>query len=204
MRVRSVAACAAFAAVVLMFACWGTACGDDKPPLFDPGTFTGMHQQEILKDCQESLQCRAQMGMELPEDPMNQCVMDSAERLEESTDRQESFLRKFGRCSNYVVCDYYTCATSNVSGYGDTQRDKVAKDCQATIDCSKTQGTFTGDPATALQGCIATRTGALDNFTLSQRQTYEATFLMCQPLDACLFTNCFNGGAGSGSAATTP
>jgi hypothetical protein len=191
-------------ALAVVFACWASACGDDKPPLFDPGTFSGMHQDEILKDCKESLQCRAQMGMELPDSPMEQCVNDSAERLESSETIQESFLRKYGRCSNYVVCDYYTCATSNVSGYGDTQRDKVSHDCTATIECSRIQGTFTGDPQTALQGCVATRTGALDNFTLSQRQTYEATFRTCQPLTACQFTGCFNGGAGTGMAATMP
>ena len=199
----SVRSFAAFAVVVLVFACWGTACGDDKPPLFDPGTFTGMHQQEILKDCQESLQCRAQMGMELPEDPMNRCVQDSAERLEESTDRQDSFLRKFGRCSNYVVCDYYNCATSNVSGYGDTQIDKVTHDCNASIDCEVANGSFTGERTSALQGCVSSRTGTLDSFTQTQRQRYESVFATCMPLMGCMFTTCFNGGMGSGMA-TSP
>ena len=176
---------------------WVSGCGDDKPPLFDPQTFSGMHQNEIMKDCRESLQCRAQMGMELPDNPMESCLEQSAERLESSGDIQQSFLRKYGRCSNYVVCEYYTCATSNVSGYGDTQRDKVTHDCNASIDCEAAQGRFTGDRPLALQGCVATRTGTLDSFTTSQRQRYESVYQTCMPLAGCMFTACFNNGMGA-------
>jgi hypothetical protein len=170
------------------------ACGAEEAPLFDPGTFSGMHEAEIQKDCKESLQCMAQNSLELPDDPVNKCLHDSAAALEMSEERQMNFLRKYGRCSAYVVCDYYTCATSNVTGYGDSQKEKVTHDCQATIDCSLMQGTFTGEEASALQGCVATRTGMLDNYTPTQRSQYEGKYGMCSAMTGCQFTGCFGNG----------
>lgn len=192
-----------FAAVASVCVVLASGCGEEKPPLFDPSTFSGMHQQEIMKDCAESLQCRVQIGMELPDDPMKACLEQSAERLESSSDIQQTFLRKFGRCMSYVVCDYYNCATSNVSGYGDTQIDKVTHDCNASIDCEVANGSFTGERTSALQGCVSSRTGTLDSFTQTQRQRYESVFATCMPLMGCMFTTCFNGGMGSGMA-TSP
>jgi hypothetical protein len=188
-----------FAVVTAVCACLSATagCGEDEKPLFDPGTFTGMHEAEIRNDCKQSLQCRAQMGQEVPsEDPIGQCLHDSAERIESSTDIQDSFLRKYGRCMNYVVCDYYACATSNVTGYGDTQKDKVVHSCQAEIDCAVMQGTFTGMRDKAMNSCVFTKTGGLDNFTQMQRMQYEATYAGCAALTGCMFTSCFNNGMG--------
>jgi hypothetical protein len=187
-----------FAAIAWVSVLWASGCGEDKPPLFDPSTFSGMHQAEIMKDCAESLQCRVQIGMELPDNPMQTCLEQTAERLESSGDIQQSFLRNFGRCSNFVVCDYYNCAISDASGYGDTQRDKVSYDCNASIDCDATTGKFTGDKNVALPSCIAIRTGALDTLSQPQRQSYEATFAMCSMLQGCEFTNCFSRAMSSG------
>lgn len=170
------------------------ACAVEEAPLFDPGTFSGMHEAEIQKDCKESLQCMAQNSLELPDDPVNKCLHDSAERLEMSEDNQMNFLRKYACCSAFVVCDYYNCTKSCVSSYGDSQRDKVTHDCQATIDCSLMQGTFTGEEATAVQGCIATHTGLLNSFTTSQRGQYESKYGMCAMMTGCQFTGCFGNG----------
>jgi len=187
-----------FAAMLAGALCWGTACGDGEPPLFDPMTFSGMNEGSIRHDCKESLQCLAQMGMELPDDPMGRCVEDSAKVLESSAEKRANFLRKYGRCMNYVVCDYYTCARSNVSGYGDTQRDKVMHDCQASIDCKVMQGAFTGDMATALEGCVASWMGTLDGYTMTQRQQYESVYASCMSFTGCQFASCFNNGMGMG------
>jgi hypothetical protein len=62
------------------------------------------------------------------------------------------------------------------------------------IDCSLMQGTFTGEQNSALQGCIATRTGILDNFNPSQRTQYESKYGMCSAMTGCQFTGCFGNG----------
>jgi hypothetical protein len=87
------------------------------PQPFAPGTFSAEHEAEIRKDCNETLQCLAQQGQQLPDDPMEQCLIDSATVLDEGgAERQANFLSRFNRCSQYVVCDYYNCATSNAGG----------------------------------------------------------------------------------------
>lgn len=185
-----------WSSAVLALAAWvgSSSCGGADKPLFDPGTFSGQHEAEIRKDCMESLQCAAQRGMELPPDPMDKCVTESAQRLEDMEDKQESFLRNIGRCGNFVVCAYYDCATSNASGFSDTQRDKVTHDCQASLDCQAEQGHPVDDPASALRGCVSIRAGSLDGYTAAQQQMYVATFANCQTLGGCQFTGCFGNG----------
>jgi hypothetical protein len=88
-----------------------------SPQPFAPGTFSAEHEAEIRKDCQETLQCLAQGGQQLPDDAMAHCLIDSAAILDEGgAERQASFLSRFNRCSQFVVCDYYNCATSNAGG----------------------------------------------------------------------------------------
>lgn len=80
---------------------------------FAPGSFSAAHKAEITKDCTETVQCQAQMGQELPERPMQTCVENSAAVLDERGEPiQTSFLMKFERCRDRVVCDYYACVTT--------------------------------------------------------------------------------------------
>jgi hypothetical protein len=181
-----------FAATLVLALCWGTACGQEKPPLYDPGTFSGMNEDAIRKDCQESLQCLAQMSVELPQDPMGECLRDSGEELENNSAKRDSFLRKFGRCMSFVVCDYYNCTLTDATGYGDTQLPQVMHQCQASIDCRLSMGTFTGERELAMTGCVATRTGTLNGFSIEQRQSYEAVYRSCMTFAGCEFTNCFD------------
>jgi hypothetical protein len=73
------------------------------------GSFSAAHPKEIELDCTNTLQCSAQMGLELPSDPIGSCKRDSGERLDASPSLQERFLLLFARCSNFVVCDYVNC-----------------------------------------------------------------------------------------------
>jgi hypothetical protein len=166
--------------------------GGPKP--FDPGTFSGEHEAEIRKDCNETIQCQAQQGRELPDDPLETCLNAGAEILDRETERQASFLAKVARCESFVVCDYLNCVSMNAAGWGDSQRAKVTHDCEAHIECLMDQGTFTGDRTAALQGCVATRTGVLDAFNAMQRQQYEDRYASCMDLTGCEFTACFKNG----------
>ena len=97
----------------------GTDVGTDADAYqpFASGSFSAEHMAEIQKDCQETLQCLAQMGQELPDDPMQQCLQDSAMVLDQRGESlQTSFLTKFERCSELIVCDYYNCVTSTAGG----------------------------------------------------------------------------------------
>ena len=74
--------------------------------------FSELHQAEIMKDCSESVQCLLQRDEQLEPDPLNACLGDSAALLDENPQLQERFLTIVQRCSAFVVCDYYDCATS--------------------------------------------------------------------------------------------
>jgi len=48
---------------------------------------------------------------------MAQCLLDSAAVLDkDDPDRRARFLQTVSRCKDFVVCDYYVCATSNPGG----------------------------------------------------------------------------------------
>jgi hypothetical protein len=94
----------------------GSAAGAGAPQPFDPGTFSGDHEAEIRKDCNDTIQCQAQQGRQLPDDPLETCLNASAEILDRDSQRQASFLAKVARCETFVVCDYLNCVSTNTGG----------------------------------------------------------------------------------------
>jgi hypothetical protein len=159
--------------------------------LFASGTFAAMHEGQIRKDCAETLRCFAQMGKTVLDDPLPACLNDRAAILNSNGDQQERFLRAVQVCNALVVCEYFECMTAEFDGFGLTHRAEVTHDCQAAIDCAKEKGTFSGAESTALEDCIAARSGALDALPISDRPRYEAQFESCKDLTSCAFTECF-------------
>lgn len=78
----------------------------------DP-TFSTQHTAELMKDCQETVACHLQRGEQLPPDPVAACLEDSAAALDAAdAEQQATFLATLERCTAFVVCDYFSCATS--------------------------------------------------------------------------------------------
>jgi len=153
--------------------------------------FSSTYATEISEDCRQSVQCLAQRGQTTGPDPVQNCPKDTGAMLDGNAAAQMAFLTNYERCRQYVVCDYFDCATSGVSSYGDTQIDKVSRNCQEDIDCQIMRGTFQGDQTSALANCIAINLGTIEAFSPDQRRNYESTYETCAMMNACDFTNCF-------------
>jgi hypothetical protein len=88
------------------------------PPLIDGGvdaggrTFSELHEAELTKDCQESVQCLMQRAEPLEPDALSACLEDSAILLDGNEALHARFLANVERCRDLVVCDYYDCAIS--------------------------------------------------------------------------------------------
>ena len=168
------------------------ACGETEVDPLDPSTFAGMHKAEIEYDCNQTVSCKLQMGMEVLPDPINECVRATAAHVEGLSDAAKmQFLVNYNSCYMFVVCDYFNCVQSDGAGWGQTQMDKVTYDCQQEIECGRVSGTFTGDIPTALNNCIAVNLGVLRNFTREQRDQYVTAFTQCGNMLSCDFRNCF-------------
>jgi len=186
-----------FAAMLAVCVSGATACGAEEKPLFDKNSFTGMNQSSIEYDCMETLQCSAQTGRLGENETVAKCMEASASLLQNDKGRQMSFLRKFGRCMAFRVCDYFTCTQQNpLATYADMQRPKVEYNCQAEIDCRLSMNTFTGERASALEGCVQSWSGVLDGLSPDNRLRFEQVFSSCMSLTGCQFGSCFNRGMG--------
>jgi len=168
------------------------ACGGGEVDPLDPSTFAGMHRGEIEYDCTQTVQCKRQMEQEVLEDPVNNCVRDTAAHVEKLSDAEKmQFLVNYNSCYMFVVCAYWNCVQSDAAGWGETQMDKVTYDCQQEIECGRVSGTFTGDIPSALNNCIAVNLGVLRNFSTEQRNQYVSAFTTCGNMLSCDFRNCF-------------
>ena len=152
--------------------------------------FSKEYAHEIAQDCSESVKCYLQNDKQLEDDPFNECIKDSSDKLNSDPAAQEKFLTSFGRCKQFIVCDYYTCASSGATGYGESQALRVRQRCQAESDCRGMTGNPDADPANAVNSCTWSRTGELEPLNAQQRQAWETTFLRCSMLSACDFVNC--------------
>ena len=176
-----------------LFVLVAVGCGDDSGNVaLDPNSWSGMHVNEIQKDCTETVQCMNQMGQPLIDDPVNSCVEATAKLLESSTDKQAEFVSNNSRCAQFVVCQYLDCViTDATSTYGDMQQALIAQDCSAEVECQTVMGTPPADPNGAINTCIATNINVLNNFNPDMRFAYENSFATCSMLAACDFVNCF-------------
>lgn len=168
-------------------------CGgeDERSPL-DPSTFAGMNADKVSYDCQHTVQCSAQRGEELVENPVDTCIEETARLLESNPDMRTLYLSNVNRCQARVVCDYKDCAVQDTQGsYGQLQVAKVTYDCQQDVECRRITNMVVSDPTMELQSCIGNNTGLLDTYTTEQRAQYEADFAACTGRVACDFTACF-------------
>lgn len=167
------------------------ACGEEARDPLDPSSFAGMNAEKVNYDCQHTIQCNAQLGEELAADPIDTCIVDTARLLESRPELHMQYLSNVTRCQNRVVCDYKTCALTDVQGtYGQLQIEKVTYSCQQHVECRRQLGMAT-DITMELNSCIGSNVGYLDTFTPDQRTQYETGFTTCNGLVACEFTNCF-------------
>jgi hypothetical protein len=187
-----------FGAMLAVCVFGAAACGADEKPLFDEGSFTGINEAAIEYDCMETLQCKAQTETLSEGNTVASCKEGSAKVLQTDEAKQMSFLRKFGRCMAFSVCSYFNCTQENPNAsYADMQRPKLEHTCQAEIDCRVTMGTFTGERASALQGCIQLWSGMLDNLAPDSRLRFETAHTQCMALTGCQYASCFNNGVGT-------
>jgi len=153
--------------------------------------FSKDYAAEISKDCKESVNCFLQRDEQVEADPFNECIKDTSKALDADADLQDTFLTNYGRCSNFIVCDYYECATSGATGYGDSQIQRVQYRCQSESDCRAASGMGDPDPGYAINSCVAIRKGELDTLIATQRTAWEQSFLRCSTVTGCDFVNCF-------------
>lgn len=90
----------------------GDAGAADAGPDGGALSFSELHAAELMKDCQETVNCLLQRDEPLEADPLAACLEDSARALAGDESRQASFLANVARCRAFVVCDYYDCATT--------------------------------------------------------------------------------------------
>ncbi|MDH5670707.1 MAG: hypothetical protein OEZ06_01070 [Myxococcales bacterium] len=181
---------AATALALLLLGCGG----DEHKSILDPNSFSGMHEAELTYDCQESVNCFNQRG-QLPAIEGNQftaCIEASAAMLEGDAQRQMQFVNNFQRCSAFVSCQYYDCASANASSsYGATQLPKVMHHCSAKVACQTLQGILQEDPTVAQNNCEGFGVSTLDNLSAAERLQYEQDYMMCAALTGCEFVSCF-------------
>jgi hypothetical protein len=74
-------------------------------------TFSMQHADEIAKDCAESVTCAVMRDEPLEEDPLAECLRDTAAALDNaSSDVRMRFLVNVERCRESSACQYYDCA----------------------------------------------------------------------------------------------
>lgn len=141
--------------------------------------------------CKQTVDCRNQMGLALPEDPYTVCMDDTADLLSKDSARQQRFLTNYSRCSAFVVCEFYNCANANTVAYGESQRAKVTYDCQQAIACNTAFGMAPPNVGLALDSCVSQNIGLLDSYAAEKRASFENAYAMCSTLSGCDFRNCF-------------
>lgn len=156
-----------------------------------PDSFGGMHVDDITYDCQQTVECQAQRGVSLPDDPVDDCVKATARLLGTGIERQQKFLANFARCRAQVVCAYYDCALADASGYGETQRPRIERDCMESMECQMDSGISVG--ADAFATCVASSITAVDVLPNDRRLQFETAFDTCSNMNAhgCAWVNCF-------------
>lgn len=178
-------------AVLCVSSVCSVACGAETHDPLDPSTFAGMNADKVSYDCQHTIQCNAQLGEELVQNPIDTCIADTAKLLQNHPEIHTTYLSNVSRCQNRVVCDYKQCALADTQGtYGQTQIDKLTYNCQQDVECRRQLGMLT-DPVMELDSCIGNNIGYLDTFTPEQRTQFESSYAACTGLVACDFANCF-------------
>jgi len=74
-------------------------------------SFSELHAAELMKDCKETVSCFLQRDEQVEPDPLATCLEDSAALLDSDPALQASFLANVARCSAFLICDYYDCAS---------------------------------------------------------------------------------------------
>lgn len=179
----------AFVAYLLVSTFSVAGCGSDEAggPL-GANTFGGMHEMALMEECDKTVQCKVQRGETLKkDDPVGQCVLDTAELLNDDEDRQESFLNNYDRCRAFPVCDYVMCAESDGMTYGDTQRDKIRSACSAQVDCNTVEAT----PGDGTMVCEEKMVNQLNRYVPTRQNAWETAYDACKDQIGCGFMNCF-------------
>jgi hypothetical protein len=168
------------------------ACGEDEPGIFDPDSFSGMHEDEIVADCKHTVDCinQRQGASALPDDPYNTCQHDTAHRLESMPDQQTQFVHNFSRCAAFVSCEYYNCAITDAVGFGQSQMMSVSNSCEQLVSCRVTMGQSSGDPSSELANCVDSYIRELDALSSTAQQQYVNAYRGCSTLAGCDFTSC--------------
>lgn len=175
------------AAGLLGIAFFVLGCGDDEGNANFSTDFAG----EIQKDCNESVRCFQQRDQQLEADPFNECIKDSSAKLDGDADRQASFMANYNRCSNFIVCDYYDCASSGASTYADSQKPRLEYLCQAESTCRSASGSPDPDPSASIASCIYVKTAEINVLVADQQRRWETAVARCSMMMGCEFTNCF-------------
>lgn len=66
---------------------------------------------KVEYDCNQTLQCQAQQGTDLPPDALAACIDQTSRLLAADADTLAGFLEAFAICEPFVVCDYVNCST---------------------------------------------------------------------------------------------
>jgi hypothetical protein len=175
------------AAGLLGLVCLLLGCGGDD----GNANFATDYAAEIQKDCNESVRCFQQRDQQLEPDPFSECIKDSSAALEGNAEKQASFMANYNRCSNFIVCDYYDCASSGASTYADSQKPRLEYLCQAESTCRSASGMPDTNPMGSIASCIYVKTGDLNVLTADQQKRWETAVARCSNLMGCEFTNCF-------------
>ena len=169
-------------------------CGGDDGNVMalDPDSWSGMHTDQIVQDCTETVQCKAQRGDPLIESPVDNCVQTTAAKLEADSDLQGEFVSNHARCRQFVVCQYLDCViTDATSNYGMTQQAAITHHCTAEVDCRGLSGNPVTDPSAAVANCVSINTSVVNTYGAEDRVYYEQEFAKCSGATACEFTACF-------------
>jgi hypothetical protein len=161
--------------------------GDDNGPLSDPNTFAGMYAAAITKNCSMIAECNDRNNMPNSSNFEDDCAQQSADALNNNPDNQRQFVAKYIKCEVQTQsCAYVDCLMLP-PGFGASQLPKIQQSCQASAACNA----MTGSSPMEQIVCEGKRIGELDNYTIDQRNAYQAEYAGCATLTGCEFITCF-------------
>ena len=146
---------------------------------------------EIHLDCNQAVMCAAASGATLEDNPIDGCVEETREKLNQANDAQRAeYLRQVAHCRDFILCDYVNCLRQPVLPFGEIHADKINHDCAAQVSCETERGIASGPDPMGL--CVEAERRRLDMFTQTQKRDYQERFAQCATLTGCLFADCFH------------
>jgi hypothetical protein len=161
----------------------------------DPVTETAgtCYDDKIEYDCVQVVNCRISSGEPSlgGADPVGACIDRTAAQIASDPNGVATFLTNYGRCRDLQSCDFTTCATTGMHGYGELHQEKLTYDCQQKMACAMAMGTAVCDVNNAVINCVNESIGLLDSLSPEKRTAYEAAYAFCAPQIGCAFVDCF-------------